>query len=62
LTILAVVIDGLGGFDDTELQQAATPRLDALAADGIVGPLDPVDRGSARVPAQDIWPCSATTG
>lgn len=47
--ILLVVIDGLGGLadaeHDSELEEAATPHLDALAADGIVGLLEPVGPG-----------------
>lgn len=48
-TILLIVIDGLGGFADTghgtELEQAATPNLDALARDGILGLLQPAGPG-----------------
>jgi hypothetical protein len=47
--ILLIVIDGLGGFadaeHDTELEEAATPNLDRLAAEGIVGLLEPVGPG-----------------
>jgi 2,3-bisphosphoglycerate-independent phosphoglycerate mutase len=48
-TILLVVIDGLGGFADaehgTELEEAATPNLDRLAAEGTTGLLEPVGAG-----------------
>jgi 2,3-bisphosphoglycerate-independent phosphoglycerate mutase len=48
-TILLVVIDGLGGFADgehgTELEEAATPNLDRLAAEGATGLLEPVGPG-----------------
>ena len=47
--IVLVVIDGLGGYSDgargTELEEANTPNLDALAAEGAVGLLDPVGAG-----------------
>src|SRR5919202_5326765 len=47
--ILFVVLDGLGGYADggrgTELEEAATPNLDRLAADGMVGLVDPVAPG-----------------
>ncbi len=47
--ILLVVIDGLGGFADadhgTELEDAETPNLDALAREGILGLLEPVAAG-----------------
>jgi 2,3-bisphosphoglycerate-independent phosphoglycerate mutase len=47
--IVTVVIDGLGGFADayhgTELEEASTPNLDQLAADGAVGLLEPVGAG-----------------
>lgn len=47
--ILLVVIDGLGGFADdahgTELEEAATPHLDRLAAEGVTGLLEPVGPG-----------------
>lgn len=47
--IVLVVIDGLGGFADaehgTELEEAATPNLDTLAQEGILGLLDPVGPG-----------------
>lgn len=47
--ILLVVIDGLGGFADaehgTELEDARTPNLDALARDGVVGLVEPVGPG-----------------
>lgn len=48
-TILLVVIDGLGGFADgehgTELEEAVTPNLDRLAAEGTTGLLEPVGPG-----------------
>jgi 2,3-bisphosphoglycerate-independent phosphoglycerate mutase len=48
-TILLVVADGLGGLADaehgTELEEAATPNLDRLAADGATGLLDAVGPG-----------------
>ncbi|MGH2642090.1 MAG: 2,3-bisphosphoglycerate-independent phosphoglycerate mutase [Actinomycetota bacterium] len=47
--ILLVVIDGLGGMADdahgTELEEAATPHLDRLAAEGVTGLLEPVGPG-----------------
>ena len=47
--IVTVVIDGLGGFADanhgTELEEASTPNLDQLAAEGAVGLLEPVGAG-----------------
>lgn len=47
--ILLVVLDGLGGMADadhvTELDEAATPNLDRLAAEGVTGLLDPVGAG-----------------
>jgi 2,3-bisphosphoglycerate-independent phosphoglycerate mutase len=47
--ILLVVLDGLAGFATaergTELEEADTPNLDALAADGLTGLLDPVGPG-----------------
>jgi 2,3-bisphosphoglycerate-independent phosphoglycerate mutase len=47
--ILLVVLDGLAGFATaergTELEEADTPNLDALAAAGITGLLDPVGPG-----------------
>jgi len=47
--ILLIVIDGLGGFADaehgTELEDAATPNLDRLAGEGILGLLEPVAAG-----------------
>jgi 2,3-bisphosphoglycerate-independent phosphoglycerate mutase len=47
--ILLVVIDGLGGLADatngTELEEARTPNLDALAAGGVTGLLEPVAPG-----------------
>src|SRR5436190_858650 len=50
-TILLVVMDGLGGYADTdgargtELEEASTPNLDRLAAEGSTGLLDPVGPG-----------------
>lgn len=48
-TILLVVIDGLGGMADgrhgTELEEADTPNLDRLAAEGVTGLLEPVGPG-----------------
>ena len=47
--ILLVVADGLGGMADaehgTELEEASTPNLDRLAAEGITGLLEPVGPG-----------------
>jgi 2,3-bisphosphoglycerate-independent phosphoglycerate mutase len=47
--ILLVVMDGLGGYADaahgTELEDAITPNLDALAAEGITGLVEPVGPG-----------------
>jgi 2,3-bisphosphoglycerate-independent phosphoglycerate mutase len=47
--MLLVVLDGLAGFATadrgTELEEAATPNLDALAAAGSCGLLDPVGPG-----------------
>jgi len=47
--ILLVVMDGLGGYADgdhgTELEEAATPNLDALAAEGVCGLVEPVGPG-----------------
>jgi 2,3-bisphosphoglycerate-independent phosphoglycerate mutase len=47
--ILLVVVDGLGGMADeahgTELEEAATPHLDRLAAEGVTGLLEPVGPG-----------------
>jgi 2,3-bisphosphoglycerate-independent phosphoglycerate mutase len=47
--ILLVVMDGLGGYADadhgTELEEATTPNLDALAAEGITGLVEPVGPG-----------------
>lgn len=47
--LLLIVLDGLGGFADaehgTELEEAETPNLDALAAEGIVGLHEPVGPG-----------------
>jgi 2,3-bisphosphoglycerate-independent phosphoglycerate mutase len=47
--ILLVVMDGLGGYADaehgTELEEAATPHLDRLAADGTTGLVEPAGPG-----------------
>lgn len=47
--ILLVVVDGLGGMADerhgTELEEARTPNLDRLAAEGVTGLLEPVGPG-----------------
>lgn len=47
--ILLVVMDGLGGYADaahgTELEDAATPHLDMLAAEGMTGLVEPVGPG-----------------
>jgi len=47
--IVLVVMDGLGGYADaehsTELEEARTPHLDALAAEGIAGLVEPVGPG-----------------
>lgn len=47
--IVLVVADGLGGYrdadHDTELVEARTPNLDALAAEGSTGLLDPLGYG-----------------
>lgn len=47
--IVLVVVDGLGGMADelhgTELEEAATPNLDRLAAEGLTGLLEPVGPG-----------------
>ena len=47
--IVLVVMDGLGGYADgdrgTELEEARTPNLDALAAEGSVGLVEPVGPG-----------------
>jgi 2,3-bisphosphoglycerate-independent phosphoglycerate mutase len=47
--ILLLVIDGLGGMADgryhTELEEARTPHLDRLAAEGVTGLLEPVGPG-----------------
>ena len=47
--ILLIVMDGLGGYADTEhgteLEEAATPNLDALARDGVSGLAEPVGPG-----------------
>jgi 2,3-bisphosphoglycerate-independent phosphoglycerate mutase len=47
--LLLVVLDGLGGYADaehgTELEEATTPNLDALAAEGTSGLCEPVGPG-----------------
>src|SRR5690349_14514361 len=47
--ILLVVMDGLGGYADaergTELEEASTPHLDQLAAEGVSGLVEPVGPG-----------------
>jgi 2,3-bisphosphoglycerate-independent phosphoglycerate mutase len=47
--ILLVVMDGLGGYADaehgTELEEAVTPNLDRLAADGSAGLVEPIGPG-----------------
>ena len=47
--ILLVVMDGLGGYADaehgTELEDANTPNLDALAAESVTGLMEPVGPG-----------------
>jgi 2,3-bisphosphoglycerate-independent phosphoglycerate mutase len=47
--VLLVVLDGLGGMADgehgTELEEAVTPNLDRLAAEGVTGLLEPVGPG-----------------
>jgi 2,3-bisphosphoglycerate-independent phosphoglycerate mutase len=47
--ILLVVMDGLGGYADgehgTELEEADTPNLDHLAAEGVTGLVEPVGPG-----------------
>lgn len=47
--IVLVVMDGLGGYADrlhgTELEEAASPHLDALAVDGVTGLAEPVGPG-----------------
>jgi 2,3-bisphosphoglycerate-independent phosphoglycerate mutase len=47
--ILLVVMDGLGGYADdehgTELEEADTPNLDRLAAEGVTGLVEPVGPG-----------------
>jgi len=47
--ILLVVMDGLGGYADgehgTELEEASTPHLDRLAAEGVSGLVEPVGPG-----------------
>ncbi|MFO7591121.1 MAG: 2,3-bisphosphoglycerate-independent phosphoglycerate mutase [Acidimicrobiia bacterium] len=47
--LLLVVMDGLGGYADadrgTELEDATTPNLDALASEGISGLCEPVGPG-----------------
>src|SRR3981081_3645859 len=47
--IVLVVMDGLGGYADaehgTELEEADTPNLDRLAAEGVSGVVEPVGPG-----------------
>jgi len=47
--LVLLVLDGLGGYADaehgTELEEATTPNLDALAAEGTSGLCDPVGPG-----------------
>jgi len=47
--LLLIVMDGLGGYADadhgTELEEASTPNLDRLAAEGISGLAEPVGPG-----------------
>jgi 2,3-bisphosphoglycerate-independent phosphoglycerate mutase len=47
--LLLVVMDGLGGYADadhgTELEEASTPHLDRLAAEGVCGLAEPVGPG-----------------
>ena len=47
--IILIVMDGLGGYADaehgTELEEANTPNLDKLAADGATGLVEPVGPG-----------------
>jgi 2,3-bisphosphoglycerate-independent phosphoglycerate mutase len=47
--IVLVVMDGLGGYADgahgTELEEADTPNLDGLAAEGVTGLVEPVGPG-----------------
>jgi 2,3-bisphosphoglycerate-independent phosphoglycerate mutase len=47
--LLLIVMDGLGGYADafhgTELEEASTPHLDELAADGTSGLCEPVGPG-----------------
>jgi 2,3-bisphosphoglycerate-independent phosphoglycerate mutase len=47
--IVLVVMDGLGGYADadhgTELEEAVTPHLDQLAAEGVSGLVEPVGPG-----------------
>ena len=47
--LVLMVMDGLGGFADaehgTELEEAVTPNLDQLAADGVTGLCEPVGPG-----------------
>src|ERR687891_39011 len=52
--ILLVVMDGLGGYADgehgTELEEADTPHLDQLAAEGVTGLVEPVGPGERGAP------------
>ena len=47
--IILIVMDGLGGYADadhgTELEEANTPNLDQLAAEGVTGLVEPVGPG-----------------
>ena len=47
--LVLVVLDGLGGYADSryasELEEAVTPNLDRLAAEGVTGLLEPVGPG-----------------
>src|ERR671917_2301599 len=47
--IILIVMDGLGGYADaehgTELEEANTPNLDQLAAEGATGLVEPVGPG-----------------
>src|SRR5260370_42600696 len=60
--ILLVVMDGLGGYADgehgTELEEATTPHLDQLAAEGTTGLVEPV--GPGITPGCSPWPCSGS--
>lgn len=47
--LILVVLDGLGGYADSrnasELEEAMTPNLDRLAAEGVTGLLEPIGPG-----------------